>query len=224
MKPDSVGAVIADDLKQHQWLRLAVKAPQSELGDGESLLFDAAQLAQRAYTVYQSCVYEAMARGESFELAPDLLELRCDGRGEVRFRVDAFEKDRGCYTHLFHQLRKELPNCFHDETDRERPWIQLDPAVEYHLAVRLEPRWFADCGELPVAESLTRFADDSVSEIGKVIVMGVGSIQRVELGFLGCLQWDGNSERVEFTPNGILLEHMRMPQLKHLLEARRSQR
>jgi len=88
----------------------------------------------------------------------------------------------------------------------------------------LEPRWFADCSKLPVAESLTKFADDSVSEIGKVIVMGVVSRLRVELGFLGSLQWDGGSEKVAFTPSGILLEHMRMPQLQRLLEERRSQR
>jgi hypothetical protein len=111
-----------------------------------------------------------------------------------------------------------------EETEEKSAWIQLDPAVEHHLAAGLEPWWFDKCSELDVAESLTKFADASVNEIGKVIVTGVRSRQRVEINFLGSLQWDGESARVEFTPNGILLEHIRMPQLQGLLKDRRGQR
>ena len=224
MKPEAVGAVIADDLKQHQWLRLVEEAPQSKLCSGETFLLGTAQLAHQAYAVYQSCVYEAMARGEPFELAPGRLVLLPEGRGVVRINMAAFKSGYDSYMQLLKKLDQEVPEFYHTETPTEQSWIQLDLAVEHHLAADLEPRWFAGCGEGPVAEALTKFAVESVSEIGRVIVSGVGSRVRVQLDFLGSLKWDGESEAVALSPSGLLQEHIRMPQVRHLLEKRRSPR
>jgi hypothetical protein len=97
MHPQAIASVIADEIRQQHELYRAVRLapshnrPQPALSEEWEQALEAAYwqgmvsrihvldpsaMVHRCYTVYQSCVYEAIVREEAIELAQHRLELR----------------------------------------------------------------------------------------------------------------------------------------------------
>jgi hypothetical protein len=226
MEPRAVQEVIAADLRQQQWLRLA--GPPSRVPPGEPPLLGSDRVADRAFLVYRSCLFESVARGETFDLAPNELRLKFDEK-ECRLRLRDPDRARKELAEFWERIRRRVEACWH-ELPGPTPSgvVEVDPVILDQLTTSLD-RFLMEWPEVRLGdvEALSRKAAElCLGEIGRVLLatlLGHDQVWVVHLSWLGELLWRGKGgpdpREVELQrPSYELLQHA------HIARSRRERR
>lgn len=243
MDPEAVIATLADELRQQQGLRYALRHPvlppeecarrlaeEQVRSVGAIVTLEPEDVPRRCYAVYQGCAYEAVARGESFPLTP----------GQPLELTLAPQPEQDCFQLLLGgdlaQLAEKAELFWRDVEQRApRPLvsssepgvIHLDPAVEGQLTDALHAgnflaRWYAN-GQPEVGGKL---AEDAARhcyfDIGCVLLAALCTRLYVRAEFLGSMHWPGGDTReVRLKPSRRLLEHLDICKLRQRRVQRR---
>jgi hypothetical protein len=239
MHPQAIASVIADEICQQHALYRAVRLaplqdhPQPAARETweEALeaaywqgmvsrihVLDPSALVHRCYTVYQSCVYEAIARKEALDLVPHRLALR--GHAEKNHfvvRLNA-KKPWPSSDPALVQYR-ELASAWQfstPEQDVYKAAIRLDGAIEAQLSHTLHEdiQCYGELSPTDFRSIASRMATRCLQEIGQVILGALGTTLPAYAAFLGVLHWRGQGYEVDFTPSSALVDTLEISAMR----------
>jgi len=231
MHPQAIASVIADEIRQqHELYHVVRLAPSHDRPQPASReeweqaleaaywqgtlsrvhVLDPEAVVHRCYTVYQSCVYEAMTREQQCALAENRLLLS----GQPEQHLFAL--------HL--NPKKPLPSTdpalahyrehasAHQVSEIEqavyKAHIQLDWAIEAQLSHTLAKgvQYYAEKSSAEFQDIAQHMATRCVQEIGNVILGAVGTTLPAYASFLGVLHWSGQGYEVDFNPSSTMVD------------------